>query len=727
MSKRKATFHILSVPCVLILCLALWGMVPLTAQADICTFSTSGSNVFFLRNGDSTHFLMDGACFVLSENQTLEPCTRRCAEQPPIIYNACTTPGHITYGFGSGTIYQWCPDQFTPWKALGHDTQEIQTITFAMAAADGVYYRIGKACDEFGQVEDDNWTVVRHDIATNKERTLCVLPAASIRSEDVIMAVQPDGSLAIALWENYSTLRLTRVDTETGRTSTLATVTLSSQLYGLACREDGGWYALLTDGLYLIQADGSLTLVNYMAFLPYRDTVQLEVYSDCVRFIGSTNETDAEGYTMQGLYTIPLAPQEVVTLRVAAPYIDSNTKLEFEQQHPGVIIQCLNDYQQFEKVSEALISGNPIIDLMLLRSYDGGLTRALSKGYCCDLSDRPEISEFVSKVYPIFQQEVTRDGRIMAVPLEVAGTYRTGYLAERWEDLALGEKPQTYEELLNCITEWVEDDLLDGTPIIYGGSSYIMLRFMLMEQYIARAENRGEIPFFQDDTFLDLLERLQAMKPMLDAYDNTRLEGDALLNCRLFSGIRSATDPYEPLPMGFDSAADRGETVQLVAGVVNPQSEHQELAKELLVMMLDRLSFQDYYQLVDEVCEGVENPYYSMLLENNLEYVADLEAQLKQAEADEDTAVIQFLSDELLNAQAQLEYIEATHYYITAEDAAYYRQLIPHMAIEQENGLFFLMENAANALNGLEDGKLSARDLAKRLDQILQAWEQENQ
>lgn len=727
MCERKAVFHALSCFSVLLLCLVFYNVAPLAAQAEVCPLDASSSPILLLRDGDSTHFLMDGACFVLSEGETLEPCTGRCTSQPPIIYSVVTTPDHITYGFGNAEIYQWCPDQFTAWKSVGNSAGEIYLADTATVAADGVLYEIGHTANEFGQLEDSNWTVLRRDIATGKERVLCVLPASSLDIGSPLVAVQPDGSLVIARQEGPSTVVLTRIDTENGRTSTLATLTLSSQLYGLACREGGGWYALLADGLYLIQASGDMELVNYVSFIPYNNTVQLEVYSDCVRFIGSTNETDAEGYTVQGLYTIPLTPQDVITLRVAASYIDSNIKLAFEQQHPGVVIQCLNDYQQFDKVSEALISGNPTLDLMFLRSYDGGLTRALSKGYCCDLSDIPEVSDFVARVYPLFQQEVVRDGRILALPLEVTGLFRTGYHAARWEELELGERPRTYDELLNRITEWLEDDQLAGTPLIDGGSSYSMLRFLLLEQYIARAEYRGETPIFQDDTFISLMERLQAMKPMLDAYDSTHLEGDALLDCRLFSGIRSATDPYEPLPMGFDSAEDRGETVQLVAAVVNPQSEHQELAKELLVMILDSLSFQEYYQLADEVCEGLENLYYSESREGILSYIAELEAQLKQAEMDEDTAVMQSLSDELLSAQAQLENVEATRYFITAEDAAYYRQLVPHMTIQQENGLFFLMDNAENALNGLEDGKLSARDLAKRLDQIMTAWKLENQ
>ena len=85
------------------------------------------------------------------------------------------------------------------------------------------------------------------------------------------------------------------------------------------------------------------------------------------------------------------------------------------------------------------------------------------------------------------------------------------------------------------------------------------------------------------------------------------------------------------------------------------------------------------------------------------------------------------VSDDLDRARASYEANEATRYLITVEDAAYFRQLVPFMVIQRENGLSFLMTNAEDALNGFRDGKLSARDLARRLDQIMSAWVMENE
>lgn len=729
MSKRKAPFHWFSVLRYLCVFLVLYVMLPLVSCAEVCPFD-SLSNASLLRDGDSTHLLTEGACFVLTDDQTLTPCAGRCAEQPPVIFFACTTPDHTTYGFGRSEIYQWCPDAFTCWKRVGAISGGVFLANPTYAVSEGICYTVGNACNEYGQVEDSNWTVIAQDIASGRERVLCVLPAGASDTAGVPMAVQTDGSLVLALREGTRSLRLTRVDPVTGQTSTLTTLTLDSQVLGLACREGGGWYGLTGDGLYLLREDGSVQLVNPVSYLPDGTVIPLEVYPDCVRFIAGTGQVSAEGYAVRGLYTVSLTPSDVVTLRVAAAGIDPNVKLAFEQQHPGVVIECLTDYQQFEKVSEALISGSPVIDLMLLRSFDGGLTRVLDKGYCCDLSDLPEVSAFVSRLYPLWQQEVVRQGRILALPLEVSGNFRTGYHAARWAELGLGEVPQTYEELLGRITEWLENDRLEGTPLLPGGS-YVSLRFLLLEQYIARAGRQGETPVFQTDTFIGLMERLQAMKPLLDAYDSTHLEGSPLLNHRLFSGLRSAANvseaAYQPLPMGFDSAGDRGETVRLFAAVVNPQSTQQALAKELLVMLLNHLEPTQYYALTDTVCPGVESPDYALLQEATSGYIAQLEAELEAARAAEDGTWMLLVSDDLDRARARYEANEATRYLITAEDAAYFRQLVPSMVIQRENGLSFLMTNAEDALRGFRDGKLSARDLARRLDQIMSAWVMENE
>lgn len=71
--------------------------------------------------------------------------------------------------------------------------------------------------------------------------------------------------------------------------------------------------------------------------------------------------------------------------------------------------------------------------------------------------------------------------------------------------------------------------------------------------------------------------------------------------------------------------------------------------------------------------------------------------------------------------------MEQQRYAVTPEAAAGYRRTMQHAALNRENGVTFIYDNAETAINGYLNGSLSPEELCRRLDEVVRMWVMENQ
>ena len=702
-----------------------------------------GDATGILQDGNTLHLLTDAGCYIITEEHTLQPCDRGCDEDNPRII----TIGPDQTSWASHRVNRslqfarWTPDKETLWESQAtYNPRQDNGITYIAMTDESMLYLSGIYSDEEGgNTYSNRWGLSSYNFATGEERQLM-----QVRQNGLPFILDAEGMPVYPQFKPNQTLEIVQLNPANKQTRTLTAVSSfpENTAEGFAANPDGGWYIMTSSALYAIRENGRYERINYLPRHGELGMTCLPLYICPERneaiFCCASGMVNDQYMAEQALYFVPLTPEDTPTFTILGAgddlYYYTDTILAFENAHPGVLVNMV-DYQSDQHLAESLISRNDGFDIMFLRGQDSSLHSVLDKGYFVDLSDVEGIRAFTEKLFPLWREEICRGDAIGAMPLKVDGYRRLGYNEEMWTAYDLGNIPQTYDELFDLLENWMAEDALDGSLLSYHADPFSDLLDLLLEQNIARYVRRDEKPDFQDETFLRLLTRLEGMRETMANYGHNAVQSNALLKNRLFSPIRGSGyfdwQGYQPLPLGFDSPEDRGESIQLTAVAINPYSKQADLAKEFLALLLDEMKTKDmssYYSLADDAdSEGVESPYYQMLKEAYQTSIAFYKAELATCEQDENTIGADYARQMVELGQANYDQNEANRYAISAEELVNYQQRVPYLAIEQENGLSFLYENADSAIQNFISGKLSARDLARRLDQILQAWEQENQ
>lgn len=730
---KKKLFFLLS-------CLAVFMFLslPSAANAAYVLPMESCSSFRFLLDGNTVHILAKiGAsdtsiCYELTKDHQLVPCTKGCTS--PYLYNSATTPKGKTYSIDY-TISQWHPDAedgpwvSTAWEMAGdlfdYENQPFQdTPSYFYTASDqGTLY----AVTNDWQTPND-FRVFAFDLAIGAGGEIL---QRNISTFETKTAVMPDGRLAYSL--DDSPRSFYALDTD-GKTTLLFRTELTERYDAIVSDGEDGFLVVTQNGLYHLDGEGTAAFLNEV---PAHD-FNVEMFT----YLPERNEVLFSGSNALGnaLFIVPLEMEKYEELVVAGSDMLMvgdlyNAKQTFGAKHPSVRVVQQESITVFADIAQQLTAGNSGCDLFILRTGDDGIRSVIQKGYFEDLSDMPEVAAFVSTLYPVWRDEVTAaDGRIGALPVDVGGYFRLWYNAALWEELQLGEVPQTYDELLDCIEVWLQDGTLEYMPLFRKSyRSYYNLVHELLRANAAWYASRGEVPVYENETLLALLRRLEGMKDALDALDKRRMAGDGLLRANWFSGLETLIvneGGYCGLYLGFADAQDRGEPQEFYAVIINPHSEKKDLARAFLREVLGEMSDTTRCTLVDELFPGVEEVGYAesrrYLLE---EGIPEAEAQYQQALADETMplSVIEFYRSELENRQNRLIQLENERYLATPEVTERYYQQMQHPAVYRADGYELIVNNAASDINRFINGKISLEALVKKLDEVVWMWTTENQ
>lgn len=134
------------------------------------------------------------------------------------------------------------------------------------------------------------------------------------------------------------------------------------------------------------------------------------------------------------------------------------------------ISAVLTPYLSTTELINDLLTGGFAYDAFVISSNQFDVDTLIDKGYCAELSDKPEIAEAVGNMMPAFSGLVSRDGRVYGVPYNCRLEYMT-YSAEAWEQLGFHEAdvPTSFAGFLTFLERWV-DPGADGGP---GGVQHI--------------------------------------------------------------------------------------------------------------------------------------------------------------------------------------------------------------------------------------------------------------
>ena len=389
-------------------------------------------------------------------------------------------------------------------------------------------------------------------------------------------------------------------------------------------------------------------------------------------------------------------PTETLTYR--GNIIPSDLLEHLLEDNPDLQLRFLDDYVSASAVVQALTNHDATVDVYKIPA-DYVYSRILDKGLAADLSGSDILTADVEAMDPRIRDLLTdSEGHLRAYPAEMS--MQRWYISEGLWRLIYGDEPlpTTIEELLTAWLQW-ETIYADDYPQVafLEGFTYTEWCKRLIEYYAMQYEQPGE--------YLDLnAPALKKALELLGQINDARLKNNrATTDADYMEGWAEAA-PIISLGMGeqvmqtfwaYDTGIDpnlygvdwtkmsvlpltfaEGDPLKyhgaMYVYIVNPYSEHQEMARQFIEHAI-YLESDPYtaYATHPQLTEPVEDPDHERWVSIWREDKERIEAALATAEP----ADIPDLEEELKFTTFQLEQTENNRWLISSEDMENYRAI----------------------------------------------------
>lgn len=745
----------------LFLALAFSLTVLATASAGMTEYSheipsgwdASTAQHFVLRDGDQMHCLtlvyepeylndyndcllhMEAVCREWTGSE-LVPCQSGCAgrfvdrlmknkEIPGgwTIYGMAVSPQNQTYLIDwDHTVYHWTPDQEEPWTLCCRLTIPPQFDEFHREIWSADEDKLYLCCELFGDDDTGEGTAYAFSMADGQYEELFTMPTLyelypGVENGLAFYGRATDAERSICFYQYDFQTKEAKI--------------IPCNPTGGALLTDGrgGWYSAGTEALYHIDAEGA---VEKIADLP-------EVYNLRTVTMSGDGRT---AYVLEHDNLIILTldePSQELSLTLAGNvneygYVGASLPdfATFSQANGHAQLNISDTLTSFDDLARELVSGSGAFDLMVLEKSAGNVDSLLDKGYYVDLSDNPVISAYVESLYPAWRDECVRDGRIAGIPIGLRNVWTFFVNKELWNEMDLGAYPKTYDELFDRILSWDSQGVLDEARLFDTGSSYEWLFNRIMKDAMGKCKRESKPIVFSDETFLHLLNRLEEVKPILDAHDARHIQGRGLICEGALWGIIDAVSicgfevtsdnsTFEPLPLGLTGENDCVESVFFSLLVINPNTPQPELAEAYLTYIAGNPTTWTKLYLLDGGIEGVRRAEDADLDERYQREIPELQEKIAEAKKAGDEAAV-------FNLEKQVT--ELTDRYLNAWEvrpnlAEMVREAMPYWTPLTYDGYTFLQKNCSDLTDLFLSGRMDARTYLARLDERMRMVELE--
>ncbi len=380
-------------------------------------------------------------------------------------------------------------------------------------------------------------------------------------------------------------------------------------------------------------------------------------------------------------------------------YMYSGAQL-FTERYPNIPIYFDNNYySSMETINQAMVSGDNAVDVFAVNITYNVFETLMKKGYCADLSGYTALTDAVSRMYPVFQNQVMKDGKLYAIPYSPYGNSGWFYDPEVMNAVGLTEDdlPTNYVELCEFITRW-NDEFVDDYPeywvtegLASDGLKADMLSTTMLSAYIDYCNYEGKDITFDTPVFREMMQAWEGIE--CDQIDKQLADDEANDNYRSalltrfyttvgdFSWMGGNNEYAKYLPITLTADTDETFTTSMTVLFINPNSTHLEAAVNLLACTVEAYDNATKYTLFSDMTEPVRNSYYDQMVSNEQEYLNSLKKQLETADA----ADKQYLEESI---KSEEEYLEKTlpryEFDISAEAIQYYQEnVVPKICIQK--------------------------------------------
>lgn len=400
----------------------------------------------------------------------------------------------------------------------------------------------------------------------------------------------------------------------------------------------------------------------------------------------------------------------------------------FTDQHPEYVVNISNGTGS-EDILTAMMNRDSGVDIYTMSAMDEQFGALIDRGYLPEL-DSQKLRQAVSEMYPAIADEVMRDGKLYAVPLECSNaTSKSINMKLLQESFGLDMPvPTSWTELLGLIqtlSQGLMEDVPEATVFepIYSRDlareltfSQMMLDFfMWMDQSEENMARAGEMLITLCTAFEAVDWDCLGLAEEVDMNAGWVYDPEHIILGQAGLGM-SAVEQYQQ-PMLLSIADGEEPLMGAIVGVafVNPFSEHHEAAQEYLEYALDNVQQSYRMAMIPALNEPVESSYYKYGIQAIDDSIAQLEKAMQESEDEEKR---EQLAANLEESRAWREEYEANYRYeISAASIERYREFAEHMAVAHA-GIW--SNGNTEQIQQYLGGEISKEQLAAQLQKVMQ-------
>ena len=525
---------------------------------------------------------------------------------------------------------------------------------------------------------------------------------------------------------------------------------VSGALTPLGSLQDSAWDGQTASILYQATSDGLYWLGQNAL---YRGTPGGE-HQQLADLIGIARGFDSPSYgstsglvmvaegllaalTTSGVCLVPAeaAPSDKAQVRILAyqGFAASSAVQKAAARLPGISLtfQPANNLMGYgipqEELMQRLLSRDDSADIYVLDSADNNLEALIAKGYGVNLVDDAGLNEAVHSMVPALQDWVSRDGGIYALPVDLEALMQSHSPAS-FVRLGLAI-PGDFSALSDFYQMWASGLYKNHPETLMNLGDKGKMKRLGFDLYVDHALSGGGALRFDTALFRQMMTRVEQMDT--GAYEKSQGADNPFFEHLLFQGVA----PFEPrhmhqvvghennLPLAL--AADAGLSpalrARVTALVINPFSQRQEEAKQVLAAMARSLGWEASMKLMPDFApDGLEDPAFEEKLAMAHRQVSDLEARVA---AGENVAIFSQLIEQEQQRIADAD--SAFRYLITQSERQAIREMMAALYVPGSYQYTVLSAGLTELFYIYLDGSYTLDQFITEADNRLRLLEQE--
>ena len=406
----------------------------------------------------------------------------------------------------------------------------------------------------------------------------------------------------------------------------------------------------------------------------------------------------------------------------------------FGNTHGDVAVVLDSGYYPRSEIIESMMSRDSSIDIYMMSVNSEAYDALYSRGYLVEMDNEAIVSE-VKEMYPAIQDAVTRDGEIVAIPVDVY-SWTMGLDYEGFEKIGIAREdvPDNWPDFLDLLPELPELLPEEGNVRIFPEymtqqQARMELFNTIMDAWRIHQMAMGREASYNEPELIELFDKVMALD-----YEALGLpeedDDDEAVAYRMYSSgqdrdyilIETSTgctignfySDNEPALLSVIPGEPGDLPLRLSVAFINPFSEHVDIAQEFLAVLMENMSNRTLYNLSDKLNEPIRDRYSEQSLAEWQKNLEEQQAALEEADPVDKPAIEEYIAD----IEQTLIDIDRYGWDIPARDIEWYRAHEDALIVERFD--FLSAADDDGELSDLAEqfmaGKVSPADFLKEVD-----------